>query len=162
MLMPYSRSTYEGRHIETIDTLKSHYHFFKFADLIRKLNTATVLVDAATLPDGTYESNDPDFVDLDIALEKHESVLISLFYAVQAVEAKRAVAYELEAAELDESGGRVPAALRPARSGLDGNTSSRLQTSIPLKRSPSERAANLSCQKERLRAYASYQTPLYS
>jgi hypothetical protein len=34
---------------------------------------------------------------LDIALEKHESVLISLFYAVQAVEAERDVAVAVKA-----------------------------------------------------------------
>jgi hypothetical protein len=75
--------------METIDSLKSHYHFFKFAELIRKLNAATIQVDAATLPDGSYESDDPDFVDLDIALEKQERVLMALFYAYQSAEAER-------------------------------------------------------------------------
>lgn len=47
------------------------------------------LVDSAILPPGTYQSNDPDFIDLDLALEKQERTLMELVYGYLTAEAER-------------------------------------------------------------------------
>ena len=57
-----------------------------------------VLVDAAMLPAGSYESDDPDFADLDTALDRHERTLMELVYGYLAAGAERDGAVKAEPA----------------------------------------------------------------
>ena len=60
-------------------------------------------MDAAILPPGTYQSNDPDFINLDLALEKQERTLMELVYGHLTAEAERDVPLAVKAEPAVES-----------------------------------------------------------
>ena len=64
---------------------------------LKKQAAIVALVDAAILPPGTYQSNDPDFIDLDLALEKQERTLMELVYGHLTAEAERDVPLAVKA-----------------------------------------------------------------
>ena len=64
---------------------------------LKKQAAIVALVDAAILPPGTYQSNDPDFIDLDLALEKQERTLMELVYGYLTAEAERDVSLAVKA-----------------------------------------------------------------
>jgi hypothetical protein len=70
---------------------------------LKKRAAIGALVDAAILPPGTYQSNDPDFINLDVALEKQERTLMELVYGHLTAEAERDVPLAVKAEPVVES-----------------------------------------------------------
>jgi hypothetical protein len=72
--------------MEKLSDVLKYYRQDKLAVLLRNLADSTDTVAALMLPDGDYPSDDPNFQDLDTALDSQERLIVALVEAYSAIE----------------------------------------------------------------------------